>query len=77
MVAIYMFIFKVLYWITSVLQENFYHCLDQYPTNEILSLIFFPDDSKQDAATKVAHSKRKIESLNKRNVIYTVSSAIW
>ena len=38
---------------------------------------FLSDDSKQDAATTTAHSKRLISFLNKKQVLTTSLSKIW
>ena len=38
---------------------------------------FFSDDSKQDVATTIAHSKIIIELLNQRKIMSAMLSTIW
>ena len=38
---------------------------------------FLSDDSKQDAATSTAHSKRLISLLNEKKIMTTSLSIIW
>ena len=49
----------------------------QSHTCHAVSSLVLSDDSKQDTATTISHSKHTIESLKQRNIVSNMLSTIW